>query len=224
MTNIKHNIAAIEQQISLACKQNNRLAQEISLLAVSKTKPTEMIKQAYAVGQRQFGENYVQEGITKIVELAELNDIIWHFIGPIQSNKTKAIAEHFDWVQSVDREKIAARLNDQRAILNKPLNVCIQINIDNEASKSGISVSELPKLAKFISTCEHLTLRGIMAVPSKTAEAKSYQHLQQLFIELQQHYPHIDTLSVGMSNDLTQAIANGSTMVRIGSAIFGERK
>jgi len=229
MINIKNNIADIEQQISLACQQNARKSEEVCLLAVSKTKPNSLIEQAYQAGQRHFGENYLQEAIEKIHALKHLNDLCWHFIGPIQSNKTKLIAENFTWVHSVERLKIAERLNNHRqqamaANKNlKPLNVCLQLNISEEISKSGVSAGELNELANFVNQCEYLTLRGLMAIPEKNAPKSTYMQMQRLFNQLKAQYPSVDTLSLGMSNDLAQAIAAGSTMVRIGTAIFGAR-
>ena len=230
MINIKNNIADIEQQISLACQQNTRKSEEVCLLAVSKTKPNALIEQAYQAGQRHFGENYLQEAVDKIHSLSQLNDICWHFIGPIQSNKTKLIAENFSWVHSVERLKIAERLNNQRgqAMASKPnltpLNICLQLNISEEESKSGINAEQLDELAQFVNQCEHLTLRGLMAIPEKNAPKETYLQMQHLFNQLKAQYPTVDTLSLGMSNDLTQAIAAGSTMVRIGTAIFGARE
>ncbi len=224
MTSIKDNIAAVEVQISQACNKANRSIDDVTLLAVSKTKPCDMIEQAYLSGQRAFGENYVQESIDKIALLAHLPDIKWHFIGPIQSNKTRQIATNFSWVHSVDRIKIAKRLNEHRCAQDTPLNICLQVNISNEASKSGVDVEEITELAKSVSTCENLTLRGIMAIPQKNADIETYQQMFTLFSQLKKQYPHVDTLSMGMSADLQTAITSGSTMVRIGSAIFGARQ
>ena len=174
-----------------------------------------------------FGENYVQEGVEKVQQLGEYADIEWHMIGPLQSNKTKVVAEHFDWVQTIDREKIARRLNDQRPSSMKPLNVLIQLNIDDEDSKSGIQPAELPALIDTIQTMPNLKLRGLMAIP-KAAPDEQQQNatlsaLADLFHQYQQNLSEFDTLSVGMSGDMDAAIAHGSTMVRIGSAIFGAR-
>jgi len=202
----------------------------ITLLAVSKTKPISDIEQAYLAGQRDFGENYLQEGIEKITQLSNLSDICWHFIGPIQSNKTKQIAQHFHWVQSVDRAKIAYRLNDHLNDINQQnpcqdtaLNICLQVNVSEEASKSGIMLNEVLSLAEVVDNCDKLILRGLMAIPEKNAGSASYVKMQHLFNQLQAQYPTVDTLSMGMSNDLNLAIKHGSTMVRIGTAIFGER-
>ncbi|GLX77035.1 YggS family pyridoxal phosphate enzyme [Thalassotalea insulae] len=224
MTHIKNNLVQVKHQISQACQLANRSIDEVLLLAVSKTKPSAMVEQAYHAGQRFFGESYIQEAIEKIEQLSHLTDIQWHFIGPIQSNKTRHIAELFSWVHSVDRAKIITRLNEQRSEQDTPLNVCLQVNISGESSKSGIKVNELAELAQLTDTSSHLTLRGIMAIPEKNASIASYQKMQQLFQQLQQQYPSVDTLSMGMSSDLTVAIAHGATIVRIGTAIFGQRE
>lgn len=174
-----------------------------------------------------FAENYVQEGVEKVQELAHLTDIEWHMIGPIQSNKTKVVSEHFDWVQSVDREKIARRLNEQRPDNLPPLNVCIQLNIDDEESKSGVKPDQLDSLIQFIKSQEKLCLRGIMAIPKANPSDEEQQSTLGKLKELYDHYhkslANFDTLSVGMSSDMHAAIKNGSTMVRIGTAIFGKR-
>jgi pyridoxal phosphate enzyme (YggS family) len=246
MNQIKENIQKIKLQINQACRatsqtftvpsssnnespSNNR-QHPVKLLAVSKTKPASEVEQAYQIGQRDFGENYLQEAIEKITNLSHLSGICWHFIGPIQSNKTKQIAQHFTWVHSVDRAKIARRLNEH---LNDPkrqnycqdtsLNICLQVNISEEPSKSGIMASEVFSLAEVVNNCDKLTLRGLMAIPQKNAGEESYEKMQHLFKKLQAQYPTVDTLSMGMSNDLDIAIAYGSTMVRIGTAIFGQR-
>ncbi len=239
MINIKNNIDKIKAQIQQACQQNGRLIpliklskplleqpSPVSLLAVSKTKPASLIEQAYLAGQHDFGENYLQEAVEKIELLDQLSDINWHFIGPIQSNKTKLIASNFSWVHSVDREKIALRLNqhlNDDNCHNTPLNICLQVNISNEDSKSGITIEQVFSLASVVDNCDKLILRGLMAVPEKNASKACYEQMQQLFIELKKQYPSVDTLSLGMSNDLDEAIAHGSTMVRIGTAIFGAR-
>ena len=223
MTLIKDNIAVIEAQISQACKLSNRLNNEVTLLAVSKTKPNELVEQAYEAGQKDFGESYVQESIEKIAQLSHLSELCWHFIGPIQSNKTRPIAENFSWVHSVDRIKIASRLNDHRSSQDTPLNVCLQINISNENNKSGVLTIDLPELAQYVNNCDNLVLRGLMAIPEKNASAMSFDEMKQIFSTLKTTYPHIDTLSMGMSGDMEQAIISGSTMVRVGTAIFGAR-
>lgn len=223
MIKIKHNLANVEQQIKKACQSANRPVEQVTLLAVSKTKPSHLVELAYQAGQRQFGESYIQEAVEKIDKLRHLSDISWHFIGPIQSNKTKYIASHFSWVHSVDRLKIAQRLNEQRADQDTPLNVCLQVNISEESAKSGVSINTLAELAHSVSQLPHLRLRGLMAIPEKNANKQSFVKMQQLFLHYQKLYPTIDTLSMGMSADLTPAIEAGSTLVRIGSAIFGER-
>lgn len=205
------------------------LPPDVTLLAVSKTYPSEAIATLYKEGQIQFGENYVQEAVAKIQELsslkAEPNPIEWHYIGHIQRNKTKDLAEHFDWVQGVDRLIIAERLNDQRPENLPPLNICIQVNIDNEASKSGCSPEQLPELIQQISQLPKLRLRGLMIIPAKNSTT-AFNQTKALFEQNRQY--HIkpndwDTLSMGMSADREQAVANGSTMVRVGTAIFGQR-
>ncbi|MFQ3236357.1 MAG: pyridoxal phosphate enzyme (YggS family) [Paraglaciecola sp.] len=219
---LKIALETIKQTVSEA----DRPVNSVKLLAVSKTKPVSDIRQAYEVGHRLFGENYVQEGVEKIQQLAGLTDIEWHFIGPLQSNKTRLVAENFDWVQSIDRLKIAQRLNQQR-VTHKTLNVCIQVNIDQETNKAGVLVQEVEPLAEEISKLENLTLRGLMAIPeanqSHIKQQQSFSAMQLLFEQLQTKYPQVDTLSMGMSSDVQLAIESGSTMVRVGTAIFGTR-
>ncbi|QDE30477.1 YggS family pyridoxal phosphate-dependent enzyme [Shewanella polaris] len=228
MTTIADRISIAQSRINQAAQNCSRSPNEIILLAVSKTKPISDIIAAYQAGQRQFGENYVQEGETKINALqADYPDIEWHFIGPLQSNKTKIIAEHFDWIHTLSRDKIAQRLNEQRPSNKPPLNVCIQVNISQEESKSGVNAADVATLALTITSLPHLTLRGLMAIPTATDDVhiqqQEFSQLKQLFDQLKQQYPSVDTLSMGMSGDMDIAIANGSTMVRIGSAIFGQR-
>ena len=215
-----NSIASIQKKYSIA-------KDTVGLLAVSKTKPIADIEQAIAQGQRCFGENYVQEGVEKIQHFDNL-ELNWHFIGPLQSNKSRAVAEHFDWVHTIDRLKIANRLNSQRPTHMKPLNVCIQINISDESSKSGIAPGELMSLAQQISTMPMLTLRGIMTIGGKGNDIEKitneFSQMNQLFEHLKQEFASVDTLSMGMSNDLELAIKHGSTLVRIGSAIFGQRQ
>lgn len=198
----------------------------MTLLAVSKTFPAEAIREAASTGQRQFGENYVQEVAEKITALTDL-DLEWHFIGPIQSNKTKILAQGVSWVHTVDREKIAKRLNDQRPPSMAPLNVCIQVNISNEPQKAGVTVTQLPALADFVASQPHLQLRGLMAIPAaindRQQQYQTFMAMRHQFEQLQQRYPQLDTLSMGMSGDMDEAIRAGTTMVRIGSAIFGKR-
>lgn len=231
MSEITHNIQSIKAQIE---QFNAHTPQQTQLLAVSKTKPLSAIKEAYQCGQRLFGENYVQEAVDKIQQLKQdsqpdnrYEQIVWHFIGPIQSNKTKLIAEHFDWVQSIDRIKIAQRLNDQRPTGLAKLNVCLQINISEEESKSGAKQTQMFELAELVNQLPNLQLRGIMCIPQKTSDPelqnKQLQQMQQLYLSLQAQFTEVDTLSMGMTNDMQVAIENGSTMVRIGTAIFGAR-
>lgn len=228
MTTIADRLAVAQSRIAQAAQKYARLPHSIRLLAVSKTKPIADIIAAYDAGQRCFGENYVQEGVTKIESLKTTHpDIEWHFIGPLQSNKTTVVAQHFDWMHTLSREKIVQRLNEQRPANLAPLNVCIQINISDEDTKSGIDAQQMLPLANSISQLPQLRLRGLMAIPSATddieQQTRELSELKHLFDTLKQHYPDVDTLSMGMSNDLDIAIACGSTMVRIGSAIFGER-
>lgn len=228
MTTIADRISIAQSRINQAAQNCSRASAEISLLAVSKTKPISDIIAAYQAGQRLFGENYVQEGETKITALqADYPDIEWHFIGPLQSNKSKIVAEHFDWMHTLSRDKIAQRLHEQRPSNKPPLNVCIQVNISQEESKSGVNAEDVATLALTINSLSKLTLRGLMAIPTATndeqLQQQEFAQLKQLFDQLKQQYPSVDTLSMGMSNDMDIAIANGSTMVRIGSAIFGER-
>ncbi|WP_150539791.1 YggS family pyridoxal phosphate-dependent enzyme [Actinobacillus vicugnae] len=222
---ISENLARISQQIQQFAQQTGR--DNVRLLAVSKTKPVEMIEQAIYAGQRAFGENYVQEGVEKIAYFAKTPDLEWHFIGPLQSNKTRLVAEHFDWIQTVDRLKIAERLSVQRPVDKAPLNVLIQINISDEDSKSGIAPEQMLSLAKQIYQLPHLRLRGLMAIPKPESDPQQQKialsKMQQLFDRLQAEFDGIDTLSMGMSDDMQSAIECGSTMVRIGTAIFGTR-
>lgn len=227
---IKDNLTSIHQQIQTACQKAQRPQSAVKLLAVSKTKPVEDIQMAIDAGQRAFGENYVQEGIEKIQYFSDKHpELEWHFIGPLQSNKTRLVAEYFDWMQTIDRTKIADRLNEQRSAYKKPLNVLIQINISDESSKSGIPPTEMLALAKHIENLPRLCLRGLMAIPAPTnnmaEQEKALSAMQALFEELRAACPNqqIDTLSMGMSDDMNTAIACGSTMVRIGTAIFGQR-
>ncbi|MFI3245889.1 MAG: YggS family pyridoxal phosphate-dependent enzyme [Ferrimonas sp.] len=227
MATIAERLIEAHKRIANAAALNHRPMNSITLMAVSKTKPAAMVQEAYAAGARHFGENYLQEGIEKIQHLPELTEATWHFIGPIQSNKSRPIAEHFDWVHTLDRFKIAQRLNEQRPAHSPPLNVCIQVNISQEMSKSGVAPEQLLPLAEAISALPQLRLRGLMAIPAATEDLHqqraSFAALRQLFDTLQSHYPSLDTLSMGMSDDMEAAIAEGSTMVRIGSAIFGSR-
>ncbi|PID51239.1 MAG: YggS family pyridoxal phosphate-dependent enzyme [Pasteurellales bacterium] len=223
---IEQNLTTIKQQICKFSRKYDRLDQ-VKLLAVTKTKPISDIEQAIVCGQRAFGENYVQEGVEKIAYFQNNKDLEWHFIGTLQSKKTRLVAENFDWVQTLDRLKVATRLNEQRPEQLAPLNVLIQINISDEDSKSGIEPSEMLALADEIMQLPRLKLRGLMAIPKSEAEPEKQKialaQMKALFDTLQQKYPDIDTLSMGMSGDMQSAIECGSTMVRIGSAIFGAR-
>ncbi|MFJ2427879.1 YggS family pyridoxal phosphate-dependent enzyme [Pseudomonas sp. NPDC087804] len=223
MSTIADNISHVGSRIQTATQAAHRPENSVQLLAVSKTKPAEALREAYAAGLRDFGENYLQEALSKQLELADL-PLIWHFIGPIQSNKTRAIAEHFDWVHSVDRLKIAQRLSEQRPAELPPLNICIQVNVSGEASKSGCTPDDLPALAAAISTLPRLKLRGLMAIPEPTDDRAeqdaAFAAVQKLQASLD--LP-LDTLSMGMSHDLESAIAQGATWVRIGTALFGAR-
>jgi PLP dependent protein len=224
MTIIADSLQVIQASI-LNAKRVACRTDEIKLLAVSKAQPADKLREAYLAGQRAFGENYVQEAIAKQTLLQDCN-IEWHFIGPIQSNKTQLIARHFDWVHSVDRLKIASRLNEARPEAFNPLNICIQINSSEEASKSGIDIDSIASLAKEITGMSKLKLRGIMAIPAPTKDL-AIQHAQfkivaDTFKTLQQNFD-LDTLSIGMSDDYIAAIQEGATIVRIGSAIFGPR-
>jgi PLP dependent protein len=223
MSTIADNIAQVSSRIHAAAVAAKRDEDSVQLLAVSKTKPAEALREAYAAGLRDFGENYLQEALSKQLELADL-PLIWHFIGPIQSNKTRAIAEHFAWVHSVDRLKIAQRLSEQRPAELPPLNICIQVNVSGEASKSGCTPADLPALANAISELPRIKLRGLMAIPEPTedraAQDAAFAAVQRLQASL--NLP-LDTLSMGMSHDLESAIAQGATWVRIGTALFGAR-
>lgn len=225
---IEQALDKVNQRIATACSASQRPADSVRLLAVSKTKPESDIRAAYAAGQRDFGENYVQEGVQKVAALQDLNDICWHFIGPLQSNKSKDVAQHFDWMHSLDRLKVARRLHQQRTALQAPLQVLIQVNIDDEAAKAGIALSDIDAFAAALTEFPRLQLRGLMAIPqadaSGPAQARSYRLLHQALTTLQANHPTVDTLSLGMSNDLDAAIQHGTTMVRIGTSIFGKRQ
>jgi len=223
MSTIAGNIAQVEARIRAAAEAVQRDVTRIHLLAVSKTKPAAALREAYAAGIRDFGENYLQEARAKQVELTDL-PLSWHFIGPIQSNKTREIAEHFAWVHSVDRLKIAQRLSEQRPADLPPLNICIQVNVSGEASKSGCTPEDLPALAAAIQALPRLTLRGLMAIPEPTEVRAEQDAAFAKVRSLQQSLNMgLDTLSMGMSHDLESAIAQGATWVRIGTALFGAR-
>lgn len=229
-TQISQNLEAVRQQIQTAEEKANRPHGSVNLLAVSKTKPISAIKTAIDCGQTHFGENYVQEGVEKIKyfrEISPQHPLCWHFIGPIQSNKTKPIAEHFDWVHSIDRLKIAERLSHQRPASTSPLQVLIQVNTSQEESKSGVSIEEAEQLCQQVSQLPNLELRGLMSIPSATQDPhmqrQAFLQLSDLYQSLKKNYPSFDTLSMGMSADMNAAVDMGSTMVRIGTAIFGAR-
>lgn len=227
MNKIDDNLTKVTARIAQATRAAQRAPGEVQLIAVSKTQPVAALQAAYAWGQRRFGENYLQEALDKQVSLAHLADIEWHFIGPIQSNKTRAIAEHFAWVHSIDREKIAQRLNDQRPAHLPPLQVCIQVNVDDEASKSGVPLAHLPDLLRAILPLPRLRVRGLMAIPRATdnpaQQGLAFAKLRQAMAQLAVPGVTLDTLSMGMSSDMEAAIAEGATLVRVGTDIFGAR-
>lgn len=220
------NLNVVRQQIVIAEKQYGRAANAVKLLAVSKGQTVASIRAVFASGQQAFGENYLQEALEKQQQLTDL-DIEWHFIGAIQSNKTRLIATHFDWVHTVSSVAIATRLSRQRPVGLPPLNCCIQVNISREESKAGVLPEELAALFKAIIHLPNLNWRGLMAIPAISQDLNEQREhfaaVQRLFVELKQHYLGLDTLSMGMSADLDAAIAEGATMVRIGTAIFGDR-
>lgn len=226
MTTISAKLQAVIARIDEAARQSGRNPDEVTLLAVSKTWPASAVREAAAAGQRRFGENYVQEGVDKATELAALG-LQWHFIGPLQSNKTRAVAEVFDWVHSVDRLKIAQRLSEQRPESLPPLQLCLQVNISGEASKSGVAVGEVGLLARQVASLPRVRLRGLMAIPAPSddfsQQRQAFAQLREIFEQLKRDGVPLDTLSIGMSHDLEAAIAEGASMVRVGSAIFGER-
>jgi pyridoxal phosphate enzyme (YggS family) len=226
METIAERLKSIQITVEQSTLDAHRPSNAVKLLAVSKTKPVSDIVLAYDAGQRLFGENYVQEGVEKIQALQTLDDIEWHYIGPLQSNKTRLVAENFTWVHALDRLKIAQRLNSQIST-DKTLNVCIQVNIDDDENKAGISADQLNDFAKAISELPNLSLRGLMTIPkanqSQAQQTASFAHMSLLFDDLKKQYSSIDTLSMGMSGDIQNAINNGSTMVRVGTAIFGAR-
>jgi len=230
MRTIQQNLQDVINRIATMAQYCARAPEEVTLLAVTKTKPVAMIAEAIAAGQRTFGENYVQEGVDKIRHFAALPEgaaLEWHFIGHLQSNKSRLAAEHFAWCHTVDRLRIAERLNDQRPVTMAPLNVLIQINISDEQSKSGIVLDALPALAEAIVALPNLMLRGLMAIPAPEVvyppQLAVLGQMSDAFLALRQRYPQVDTLSMGMTDNMAAAIAAGSTMVRIGTAIFGHR-
>lgn len=226
METIAERLKSALESLRQSAVDANRAPNSVQLLAVSKTKPVSDIVLAYEAGQRLFGENYVQEGVEKIQALQELSDLEWHFIGPLQSNKTRLVAEHFDWVQSIDRLKVAQRLNQQRTP-HKQLMVCIQVNINAEENKAGVTEDQVATLARHIGEMDNLCLRGLMAIPAVNQTQDQQRHtfarLSVLFEQLKSSHPQVDTLSMGMSDDMNTAIQCGATMVRLGTAIFGPR-
>jgi pyridoxal phosphate enzyme (YggS family) len=226
MESIKNNLIQLRHDIQTCEHQFARPPHSVFLLAVSKKQSTEKIQTALDAGQQAFGENYLQEALPKIIFFKNTS-IVWHFIGPIQRNKAKKISEHFAWVQSVSDSLIAKKLNDYRPSDLPPLNICLQVNISDEKTKSGVAPDELYALADDCILLPRLTLRGLMAIPapknSFEEQAKDFHRLRILFEDLRKKYPSIDTLSMGMSDDLAAAIAEGSTMIRIGTKIFGKR-
>ncbi|MBD3898449.1 YggS family pyridoxal phosphate-dependent enzyme [Halomonas sp. ML-15] len=226
---IDETLEAARQRLARALDAAGRHPRAAELLAVSKTKPATLIRAAYASGQRAFGENYLQEALDKQQALADLDDIVWHFIGPLQSNKTRQVAEHFAWVHSVDRDKIARRLSEQRPEQLPPLNICLQVNISDEPTKAGVRLADLPALAEAVMALPRLQLRGLMAIPAPCDDPQHqrvpFARLREALEELKTRHPEapLDTLSMGMSDDLEAAVAEGATQVRLGTAIFGQR-
>ena len=226
---LPESLASARERLRRALEDAGRSPTSATLLAVSKTKPAEMLREAWQHGQREFGENYLQEALDKQAALEDLDGIVWHFIGPLQSNKTRAVAEQFAWVHSVDRLKIAKRLSEQRPAALPPLNVCLQVNISREATKSGVLPEGPLVLAQEIAALPGLALRGLMAIPAPAetleAQRQPLAALRQLLEELQAALPEapLDTLSMGMSDDLEAAVLEGATLVRLGTAIFGAR-
>src|SRR5262245_46009554 len=227
MDTIEKRLQAVKSRIAAACAAAGRDPRDIVLVAVGKTFPADDVRAAHAAGQRDFGENQVQEALAKIDALRDLGPV-WHFIGPVQSNKTRAVAEHFDWVHSIDREKVAERLSAQRPAALPPLQACVQVNVSGEASKSGVPPAEAAALARAVAGLPRLRLRGLMAIPEPTTDLalarRRFETLRDLRGELVRGGLALDTLSMGMSDDLEAAIAAGATMVRVGSAIFGPRR
>jgi pyridoxal phosphate enzyme (YggS family) len=228
MTTVASKLQQVRERIATACTQAARPVQSVTLLAVSKTFGPEAVREAFAAGQRAFGENYVQEALDKMAALADLRERTeWHLIGPLQSNKTRAVAEAFDWVHSLDRLKIAQRLSEQRLPQRPPLQLCLQVNISGEASKSGLASAEVLPLARAVAALPRLRLRGRMAIPEPVgdvaAQRAPHRRLRELMAACNDAGLGLDTLSMGMSADLEAAIAEGATLVRVGTAIFGGR-
>lgn len=227
MVSLADNLNKLSRRIENATELAGRKSGSVKLLAVSKTREAEQLFEALQHGAREFGENYLSEALEKKEKLERMpgtEGLVWHFIGPIQSNKTKPIAENFSWVHSVDRLKIAQRLAAQRPTTLGKLNICVQVNIDQEETKAGVNPAELTELLAQIDQLEQLSIRGLMAIPDPTLEnSNALQRMQDLFEQVKQQYPSVDTLSMGMSGDLEEAVAHGSTMVRIGTDLFGPR-
>jgi pyridoxal phosphate enzyme (YggS family) len=228
MASIELKLQQLRQRIADACTAAQRPVQSVTLLAVSKAFPADAVREAHAAGCRAFGENYVQEALAKIEALADLRERLeWHLIGPLQSNKTREVAAAFDWVHTVDRLKIAERLAAQRPEHLPPLNVCVQVNVSGEASKSGVAPADLPALARAVAKLPRLRLRGLMSIPQAAqgfdAQRAPHRRLHALFDALRTDGLALDTLSMGMSSDMEAAIAEGATVVRIGTALFGQR-
>jgi len=228
---LEARINSVNERIAAACARAGREPGSVTLVAVSKTFPAQAVREAIAAGQRHFGENYVQESVGKIAEITRdgpVDGLIWHFIGPIQSNKTRLIAQNFDWVHTIDREKVARRLAEQRDAPLPALDVCIEVNVSGEASKSGVTPDALPALAELVAGLRRLRLRGLMAIPEPTPDEalarRRFARLRELRDALNTRGHALDTLSMGMTADMEAAIAEGATLVRIGTAIFGERK
>ena len=227
-TPVQERLAEVRARMAKACASSARPVDAVRLLAVSKTFPAAAVREAAAAGQTDFGENYVQEAVEKMASLQDLPDLCWHFIGPIQSNKTRPIAENFTWVHCIDRDRVARRLSEQRPAGMPPLQACIEVNLSGEASKSGVAPGEVAALALVVASLPGLRLRGLMAIPEPTDDMAQqrmrFATLRGLLEALQKDGLKVDTLSMGMSAGMEAAIAEGATMVRIGTAIFGERK
>ena len=227
MNKIKKNILEIKKNISKISLDLNRTIDSVTLMAVSKKQSSENIREAYQAGQKDFGENYLQESISKIQELRDL-EIVWHYIGSIQSNKSKLIAENYDWVHSIDKISTLKKINKYRGSVNRKINICIQVNIDAEDTKSGLYMNEVEDFIKGCSSMNWVNIRGLMAIPKYQSDSdlksKAFKKIKHLFDDLIKKGYKLDTLSIGMSSDYEEAIESGSTIVRIGTAIFGERK
>ena len=227
MNKIKKNILEIKKNISKISLDLNRTIDSVTLMAVSKKQSSENIREAYQAGQKDFGENYLQESISKIQELHDL-EIVWHYIGSIQSNKSKLIAENYDWVHSIDKISTLKKINKYRGSVNRKINICIQVNIDAEDTKSGLYMNEVEDFIKGCSSMNWVNIRGLMAIPKYQSDSdlksKAFKKIKHLFDDLIKKGYKLDTLSIGMSSDYEEAIESGSTIVRIGTAIFGERK